>query len=285
MSDALILAFDSGGTKTAWATFNEDLRLQETGQYPTPEDLQEYLDTMRTLIEKHAVKVVGLGVAGTISTDHTTVLVSPNIPYLNGVNLEEALGNEEVLVKVDNDARCALIGEVIAGAAQSDTSVVLITIGTGIGGAVMQKGVVLPHPQDVSEEIGRIVVDPNDAFQSPTGRGTVESFIGGKNVENRFGIKLHDIAEKVRLGDPKSKQVWEQISYYFLQSLRAIHMVYSCREIIIGGIGAADLEYYLQGEAPCRVIPAKLGVQAALYGAGRLALDRYHEELADPLDE
>ena len=84
------------------------------------------------------------------------------------------------LTILENDARCALIGEVWKGSAQEFSSAVLLTLGTGVGGAVMQKGTVLPHPQSISLEIGRLIVDPTDIFPTTSGFGTVEALIGGR---------------------------------------------------------------------------------------------------------
>jgi glucokinase len=278
-----LLGIDAGGTKTAWGVFDQDLHLVRSGRFPTPADREEFISSICDIIEKEKVKAVGMGIAGTVSADHQDIVVFPNIPSLSHLELGRAIQEKfSIPVSLDNDARCALIGEVVKGTAASDTtSAVFITIGTGIGGAVMQKGIILPHPHDITQEISHIQAEPLDAFSGPSGRGTIESLIGGKNLETRLGIKLNSIAEKVRKGDKDANDVWKQISYYFIQSIRAIYMTYSCRVIIVGGIGAEDLEYYLQEEPPCPVIAATLGGKAGMYGAAQLALDVYTEEQKD----
>jgi len=114
----------------------------------------------------------------------------------------------------------------------------------------------------------------------------VETLIGGRNLERRFDISLKDLAADVRKGDNEAKETWQDISYLFTQVLKAIHAEYSCKNIIVGGIGAKDLEYYLNDtEPPCPVIPAKLGEDAALYGAARLAIVVYSSrKTADEAD-
>jgi glucokinase len=273
------LAFDVGGTKTAWAVIDDSGKMGKQGTFPTPTNPTIFLKEIAEVITKNPTETVGMGVAGTISADHKDTIVCTNMPSLSHLELSKHL--KEVsgsIVMLDNDARCALIGEVWKGAAQETSSAVMITLGTGVGGAVMQKYIVLPHPQDITLEIGHIVADPSDLFPASAGRGTVEALLGGKNLEERFGEPLSDLAKKVRTGDADAVEVWSIISYYFTQSIRAIFDTYSCRMIIVGGRGVHDLQYYQSEEKlPCPVVPAVLGENAGLYGAARIALDAHED--------
>jgi len=173
----------------------------------------------------------------------------------------------------------------VSGAAKDVSSAVMITLGTGVGGAVMQREVVRPHPLDINQEIGRIIADPTDAFPAESGRGTVEALIGGLNLEQRLGIKLEKMAEKVREGDENAVATWEQISYYFIQCVRVIYATYSCKLMIVGGVGGNDLKYYLgKYEAPCPIVAAKLGTAAGVYGAAALAIDLHRDETDEDWD-
>ena len=62
----------------------------------------------------------------------------------------------------------------------------------------MQRTRVLPHPTDISKEISHLVADPNDLFPAKAGRGTIEAMIGGKNVEERYGVSLAGVAAVLR---------------------------------------------------------------------------------------
>jgi glucokinase len=273
------LGLDVGGTKIAWGVFDEQEKLIESGQIPTPKSRNDFLEILDQLIETKQPSGIGVGIAGTISVDHKDLLVCQNIPSLSHLELKDYLQNKhQVSAAIDNDARCALIGEVWLGAARELSSVVMITLGTGVGGAVMQKEIILPHPPDLSQELGRLMVDKNDPFPAPTGAGTLEALLGGRNLEKRFGIKLAEIAQAVRKDDPEATDIWKRISYYFIKGVRAIHDTYSCRTIVVGGIGYQDLKYYLQDRPPCEVVPAALGEKAGIYGAARLAIDAYQDD-------
>lgn len=278
MSPKNYLGIDAGASKTGWAVMTGEGKILEEGQYPTPTEKDQFVRKLENLVLAHPTQAVGIGLAGTISANHEDIVVSPNLPDLSHTQLVNLLKEENEHSTLDNDARCALIGEVWQGAAQKMSNVVLLTIGTGVGGAVMQKGVIHPHPEDINKEIGRIVVDPQDGFVSLSGRGTIEAFLGGRNLEQRLGIDMRQMAIKVREGSQEAREVWKQISYYFILCMRAIKTLFDCETILIGGVGSKDLKYYLQEEPPCPVIPARLGEKAGVYGAARIAIDLVKEK-------
>lgn len=273
-----VLAFDIGGTKTAWAVVDETGKILKQDRFPTPGTQEELLGGLLTVAKAHPdVVAVGVGFPGPVTGDGT-VIHCTQLPHLAGSTPAAAVGELlGVPSRADNDARCALIGEIWKGAGQDITSAVFLGLGTGIGGAVMQKGRVLPAPHDVMQEIGHIVADPSNPFPGTAGPGTIESLIGGKSTEERFGVKLSELSEQAHKGNEEALELWKTISYYFLLSVRAIADIYSCKRIIVGGGGAKDLEFYLQDPPPCSVVAAELGTEAGLVGAARLAWDAFEE--------
>ncbi len=284
MSNHTVLAFDVGGTKTAWAEISEEGVLKQQGSFPTPQDRKLFLAELQKVVQKHdSVAAIGIGIAGTVSADHRGTLVCTNIPGLSHLELCEIVESTSGKpVALDNDGRCALIGEAWLGAAKDTSSAVLITLGTGVGGAVMQRHNILPHPTDLSREISHLPADPCDLFPASSGRGTVEALIGGKNIEERYGVKLNELAADMRAEKPDAEEFWGYVHEAFMQCIRAIYDAYNCRMIIVGGRGVADLNFYLAGtKTPCPIIPAYFGAQSGLYGAARLALDAAEESGKD----
>ncbi len=275
-----VLGIDVGATKLGWGTFDHAGKLIDSGHIPTPTEPEGFIEAVAGLITQAKPEAVGIGIPGTISLDHTATTLCTNLPGLSDLPIVHLLKERhpELPIAIDNDGRCALIGEVWQGNARDLANVVMVTVGTGVGGAVMQGGKVRPHPQDVEMEVGRVLVDPSDVFPAKGGQGTVEAFIGGHNVQERLQIDLAEIAEQVRQGDREAEEIWHAISYFFIQCMRAIQLEYSCDAIVIGGIGSKDFPYYLQDPTPCSVLPAKLLDKAGIYGAARLALDAYEAE-------
>jgi len=250
------------------------------GAFPSPQNRGYMLSDILKLVKEKKTQAVGIGVAGTVSPDHQDTVVCPHLPELSHFEIVQAVRTEfpEVPVALDNDARCALIGEVWQGKAKDLTSVVMITIGTGIGGAVMQKGIVLPHPHDLNEEISHLIADPSDLLPASSGRGSVESLLGGQNLEDRFGISVAELVTLARKEDKDAVETFKTISYYFIQAIRAIYDVYHCKLILVGGKGQNDLDLYLRDIPPCPVEAAALGELAGVIGAARLGLDLYEQE-------
>ncbi|HSI20765.1 MAG TPA: ROK family protein [Verrucomicrobiae bacterium] len=275
-----VLAFDIGGTKTAWAIVDEEGTLGKRGEFATPQDRETFLAQFKKVVDAHAdVAGVGIGIAGTVSANHKNTLVCPNIPELSHLELSETVSKP---CAIDNDGRCALIGEAWLGAATDTSSAVMITLGTGVGGAVMQRYKVLPHPTDLSLEISHLVADPDDYYPAKAGRGTIEALIGGKNIEARYEVSLAEMSGRTQKDDTDATEFWQILQHAFHQCIRAIHEAYGCRMIIVGGRGVKDLPLYLGGNpTPCPVIPAKLGPDAGLYGAARLGFDAVEEDAKD----
>jgi glucokinase len=282
MSNAL--AFDVGGTKTAWALIDEEGRFGTHAEFPTPQNRDEFLVAIRAIVAQHPeAATIGVGIAGTVHLDHKHTLVCPHIPGLSHFDLAGAIKTElNRPIVIDNDGRCALLGEAWVGAATEASSAVMITLGTGVGGAVMQRTRVLPHPKDLSKEISHLMVDPNDLYPAKAGRGTVEALIGGKNVEERFGVSLKEMAAGVEKNDADAIAFWQELQPAFLKCIQAIRGVYGCNMIIVGGIGSKDLAYYLgDNTPPCPVIPAQFGPMAGLFGAAKLAWDASFDDAKD----
>jgi glucokinase len=279
MREASVLTFDVGGSKTAWGVVTASGELLKEGRFITPREPAAFVDELLGVVEKHGkeVQALGIGIAGTVSADHRHTLICPNIPGLSHLDLREALEETKLPLSIDNDGRAALVGEAWQGAAQDKSSVLLLTLGTGVGGGVMQRRVILPHPTDISQELSHFLVDHQDFFPATAGKGTVEALIGGKNLEERYGVSLQEMAERVRKNDAEAIEFWQHVSFACMKCLRALVASYGSSAIIIGGVGVHDLEYYVQESPPCPVIPATLGEQAALYGMARIAFDELEE--------
>lgn len=276
------LGFDIGGSKVAWGVFNEEGELQKDGRFPTPESYEALLAALLPIIKQHEAAAVGVGAPCIVSKNHRDIVFATNLPFLAHHHLVNDIESQSsALASVNNDAQCALIGEVWQGSAQEFSSAVMLTLGTGVGGALMQKRIVRPYPLDASQELCRLVVDPSDLFPARTGQGTLEALIGGHNLEKRFGVSLSEMAIAVRKGDAEAIDFWKEVSQLFLRCIRTVHAEFSCKNIIVGGVGGQDLSYYLQDTPPCPVITAALGQKAGLYGAVRVGMDYFENYHGD----
>ncbi|WP_028934374.1 ROK family glucokinase [Pseudonocardia spinosispora] len=159
----LVIGVDIGGTKVAAAVVDENGAMIEKMRVDTPgQTAGSVNDAIAELVwklrERHEVEAVGMGAPGFVSADRSTVLFTPNLPWR-----EEPLGAEmterlKLPTIVENDANCAAWAETRFGAAQGSDDVVLLTIGTGIGGGIVLGGQLLRGGFGIAAEIGHMNV-------------------------------------------------------------------------------------------------------------------------------
>ncbi len=164
----------------------------------TPSDLEEFVpslhDVIRWLMEATAMPAgVGVGCKGIINPDSTLVEMLPGaLHYLEGMRLSDLVGLPvDVPVFADNDARVALAGEMVWGAAQGLSHVVMLTLGMGVGGAVLANGHLLRGQAGVAGHLGHLTVDPEGALCACGNRGCLETVFSARAIEGEAWSAVH----------------------------------------------------------------------------------------------
>ena len=152
------------------------------------------------------IRAVGVGSPGFLSWERGVIIHPPNLPGWRDVplrqRLSEALGK---CVALENDANAAAWGEYWAGAGKGTRSLVMFTLGTGIGGGIILEDEILRGFQDLAGELGHIMIDPNGPVCSCGQRGCLESLASATGTARRFREAVERgeesvLAEKVRSG-------------------------------------------------------------------------------------
>jgi glucokinase len=164
----------------------------------TPLDLEGFVpslqDAIRWLLEATSLPAgVGVGCKGIINPDSTLVEVLPGaLHYLQGLRLSDLVGLPiEVPVFADNDARVALAGEMVWGAARGYENVIMLTLGAGVGGAVTANGQLLRGHTGVAGYLGHLTVDPDGALCSCGNRGCLETVFSARAIEGEAWSAVH----------------------------------------------------------------------------------------------
>jgi len=164
----LAAGFDLGGTQLKFGLVDEAGRILVKDKVDTPKGIEDLVALFgrvyRELKAKSPAPVaaVGFGIPGTYDLRRRRILQSPNYPSLDGYDLDPALRREiDVPFRVDNDANMAAYGEWVAGAGRGVGSLVLLTIGTGIGGGIILDGRLWQGQCGYGGEVGHIVVHPD----------------------------------------------------------------------------------------------------------------------------
>src|SRR5436190_6765838 len=150
---------------------NEEGAILASRTIPTPADLDTFMPALqgaiRWLIESvGAPDGVGVGCKGTINPDTTEILsLLGHLHFLQGLRIVDLVGLPlEVPVFADNDARVALAGEMVWGAARGRNHVLMLTLGNGVGGAAMVNGQLLRGHAGIAGQVGHITVEPHGAI-------------------------------------------------------------------------------------------------------------------------
>jgi glucokinase len=287
------LGVDVGGTKVAVAAV-DGTQASHAVEHPTA------LDSTAALLEgiESAVRevsaaagdpeAIGIGVPSQIEWATGTVLASVNIP-LAGVPLRDELSRRfGVPVYVDNDASCAALAEAhTIGASE----LVMLTLGTGVGGGVVTGGQIFRGAQGLGGELGHVVVEA-EGPECPGGgcpnRGCLEALCSGTALERAAGRKGRDVVAAARDGDAEAQAHLDRLGRYLGIGISNMVNAFQPEYVVIGGGLSAAADLFLEtavAEAGSRALPAlweratvqvaQGGNAAGVIGAGLLALQEH----------
>ncbi|MEE1826001.1 ROK family glucokinase [Streptomyces sp. BE20] len=310
---ALTIGVDVGGTKIAAGVVDEAGEILARTRVPTPADPQWAVDAIaqavRELKEQYPdVAAAGIGAPGFVDRDRSTVIFAPNIDWedepLRG-RIEELTGLPAV---VENDANCAAWAEYRYGAAAGHSDMVLITVGTGIGGGLVLDGRLHRGRFGVAGEIGHLNMVPDGLPCGCGGKGCWEQYGSGRALR-RYGreksaadpvrgkrmLELNDgVAETIRgihitqaaeEGDPLALECYAELADWLGRGMADLAALFDPGVFVLGG-GVSDsgrllldpvakaFEQYLTGgvhRPRAEVVLSSTGSAAGIAGAADLA--------------
>src|SRR2546427_7150014 len=195
--EPLAIGVDIGGTGIKAAIVNVRGELLESFCEPSPRSTSALRDFVGLVVKraKAPVRGIGVGCKGIIDANSTRVKSSPgDLCFLEGQLLSEVIGAGDVPVCAENDARAALIGEVLWGAARGRRNVVMLTLGTGVGGAVLVDGVVLQGAGGAAGHLGHTTIDPRGGLCICGNYGCLETHFSSRAIESDYAAHLYRAA-------------------------------------------------------------------------------------------
>ena len=289
------VGIDLGGTniKAASVSMDGDVLARADAETRDTASPGAWIETIRGLCaqleSRHGPPVaIGVGAPSVAAVDGRSIVwMRGRLAGLEGLDWPSALGTS-VPVRVLNDAQAALLGEAWRGAAAGCRDVVLLTLGTGVGGAILSDGRLLVGATGKAGHLGHMTLDP-DGPPSITGMpGSLEGAIGNCTIEARSGGRFRDtrsLVEAHLAGDADASRVWLRSVYRLACAIASLANAVDPEVVVIGGgiarAGRAlfdPLARYLdQVEwrplGGVKVRPAALGDVAGALGAARRALD------------
>jgi glucokinase len=309
------VGIDIGGTKVMAGVVDADGEILEHMRTETPEKSKSpkvVEDTITELVldlsERHDVHAVGIGAAGWVDEDRSRVLFAPHLAWRDEPLKDRLTERLRVPVMVDNDANTAAWAEWRFGAGRGENDLVMITLGTGIGGAILEAGRVNRGRWGVAGEFGHMQVVPGGHRCACGNRGCWEQYSSGNalvrearelaaadspvayNILDRVGGHIPDITgpvitELAREGDAMCVELFQEIGQWLGVGIAnlAAALDPSCF-VIGGGVSAADdlligpardaFRRHLTGRGyrpEARITKAQLGPEAGMVGAADLA--------------
>ena len=188
----LTIGVDIGGTKLLGGVVDDEGNILTLVRKPTPGNTADAIaDAVADLVaecrEAYDVSAVGLGVAAFVSENRSTVRFSANLPLTNIALRDEVSNRVGLPVVVENDANAAAWGEYRFGAARGHSHVVLITLGTGVGGGFVFGGKLYRGGFGIGAEIGHVQIVPGGTgLQCGCGQsGCLEMYVSGRALVRR----------------------------------------------------------------------------------------------------
>jgi glucokinase len=323
MKPRLAIGIDIGGTKVAGGVVDADGLVLHRARRDTPHRSKSPSVVEGTIVEvvaelmqfagPEAVAAVGIGAAGFVAADRATVVFAPHLSWRHEP-LQEALQKRvAVPIYVDNDANAAVWAEWKFGAARGQTHVMMITLGTGIGGGILIDGQVQRGRFGIAGEFGHMQVVPGGHRCECGNRGCWEQYASGnalvREAHSLFSANspiANDLLDSVdgvvdnltgplitqaaRDGDPTARELLAEIGNWLGVGIANLAAALDPGMFVVGGGVSAAGELLVasaretfkrqlpgRGYRPeAQIVVARLGNEAGLIGAADLA--RYSAE-------
>ena len=309
------IGIDVGGTNVKLALVNENGQIVYSNSVPTRAEMgyeftvnnikQAIYELLKeTKLEAKDIQGIGFGFPGQVDYKAGIVRNAPNIPGWVEVPIAKLIEDEfHIPTRVDNDVRCAALGELNYGAGKGCENMVCITVGTGIGSGLIINGKLVRGASNAAGEIGHIKLQMHEgpicgcgdtgcfeAFASgPSIVAMAEEYIkGGKSTKfremaNGTAITPFIVCEAAKAGDPVAQRIFTIMGEYLGIGLSSVVNLLNPEKIIIGG-GVADAGEILMrplvdtlrkramkiAGSAVEVVPAQLGNTAGVIGASLL---------------
>lgn len=292
-----LIGIDLGGTAIKLGRFDRQGRLLAEHQRPTPQPAMPgavtlaIVEAVQQLDPDGLASSVGIGLPGPMDAAGRVARVCINLPGWRQVPLADWLEPQlDRRVTLANDGNAALVGEAWHGAAQGFSDVLLLTLGTGVGGGVLLGGQLFSGHGGAAAEPGLIGVDPDGPPCNSGNRGSLEQYCSIGGLGRLSPLDPAELCRRADAGDAEAQAVWARYGRWLGIGLSSLVYVLTPELVLIGGglsaashhflpAARAEIEQRVQAEsrAGLQLLPAALGNGAGRLGAARLALQRLAE--------
>jgi glucokinase len=293
-----VIGVDVGGTKTLFAVVTSEGAIEARLERHTVVSSQEALlaeldDGVEELRTAHPeATALGFGIPSRIDQRTGRAVASVNIPLADVDFRDRMRERHGVPVAIDNDGNAAAIAEWRTGAARGASNVVMLTLGTGVGGGLILGGRPYRGATGSGAELGHIVIEFDGPLCGCGGRGHLEAVASGK-AAGRVAQKLYgpeakgqDLVRRAESGEDDAVRAMAAIGQRLGAAIATFVNIFEPEIIVIGGGFGAASELMLgparevlardglpPGRDTVRIVEAQLGSDAGVIGAGMIAFE------------
>jgi len=263
----------------------------EAGRNAVIDDMVQSIETLRARLGEHNLAGVGIGIPGFILMDKGIVIGSNNMPEFENYpvrdEIEKRLGAKVIL---ENDANAAALGEKWMGAGRDVDDLVLLTLGTGIGGGIIVGGRVLHGQLGMAAELGHLTVVANGNPCGCGNRGCVEKHASATAIASMarliglgHDLTSEDVYKLAVSGNERALAIFRSMGEALGVALANLINIFNFPLYLLSGGPLPAWDYFAPAmlaevasrsftyrHAPTRIEKATLGNQAGLYGAAYL---------------
>jgi len=316
-SSDLVCAVDLGGTNLRAANIDRDGRIYERARTETPETekAEDIVSAIAAAVREceteglsrgARIQSVSVVVPGSVQAGTGVVVNAPNIPSLPSFRLAAALSEAlDRPVLLENDANAAALGEMWQGAARNSKTIICLTLGTGVGGAIVLDGQLWRGVDGTAGEIGHASVDPFGGVKCKCGNvGCLEVYASATAIvrmtRELLASGLHSLLRSIPTDALTSEEVYraalagDEVAFDVMCRL-GMHLgvamanlvnIFNPEMIVIGGGVAAAWDLFAERAREevkkrafpvpagrCQIARAECGDDAGLLGAAWLAFE------------
>jgi glucokinase len=299
---AYFAGFDLGGTQLKYGLVDDKARISFEGSADTPDGMAELFSLLESCWEELSrgsikpIQAAGFGFPGIFDQEQQRIIQSPNYPSIDNIDLSPRLDRFiDIPVWINNDANMAAYGEFKTGAGQGVQSVILLTIGTGVGSGIILQGELWQGVRGFAGELGHVTVNPDGDKCRCGSRGCLETEVSSlkiiKNYQSLSGkgedITSEDIFRLAKERDESALAAFLQAGKHLGIGLSALINLFNPEKILLGGgvMRAGDVllcpakeearfRSYDASFNSCQIERATLGNRAGFIGCALWARDR-----------
>lgn len=243
------LAIDIGGTAIKYGIIDEQSGITEKNELPTEAEKggSSILHKVLDIVGEYAPKIAGVGIstAGMVDCAKGEIFyASPLIPDYIGINYKDAIREKYNLpCEVENDVNCAGLAEAICGAAKGVHSAVVLTVGTGIGGCLINEGKVYHGFSNSACEVGYMYVDGDVRYERQGATSVMTESVAAAKKEPASKWNGRRIFAAAKAGDSICIEAIDRMADVLCRGIANICYVVNPEVVVLGGGIMAQTQY------------------------------------------